>query len=94
MMFNSPSAQAQKQPPAMLDYEVGNELWAWKPEKDKKERKSELLGMQDGTQVDVVDLSYSVLVNKKSKQLLNGVSFSLEAGDMCAIMGPSGAGKR
>ena len=48
--------------------------------------------------IDVVNLSYSVEVGKgkerKEKQLLNNVSFSLEKGDMCALMGPSGAGKR
>ena len=48
----------------------------------------------NGVQIDVKTLSYSVLVNNKMKQLLKNVSFTLEKGSMCALMGPSGAGKR
>jgi ABC-type multidrug transport system fused ATPase/permease subunit len=45
-------------------------------------------------QLDVKNLNYSVVVNKKTRQLLRDVSFHLEPGEMCALMGPSGAGKR
>ena len=45
-------------------------------------------------QLDVKNLNYSVVVDKKTRQLLRDVSFHLEPGEMCARMGPSGAGKR
>jgi ABC-type glutathione transport system ATPase component len=51
----------------------------------------------DGVQVDVEHLCYSVQVgNKKSevKNILKDVSFRLRPGSMCALMGPSGSGKR
>jgi len=44
--------------------------------------------------VDVVDLCYSVELNGKMKRLLKNVSFNLDSGNLCALMGPSGAGKR
>ena len=44
--------------------------------------------------VDVVDLCYSVALNGKMKRLLKNVSFNLDSGNLCALMGPSGAGKR
>ena len=44
--------------------------------------------------VDVTDLCYSVVVNGKMKRLLKNVCFNLDPGDLCALMGPSGAGKR
>jgi ABC-type multidrug transport system fused ATPase/permease subunit len=47
-----------------------------------------------GVQLDVVGVSYSIYVNKKEKKLLKNVSLRLEPGEMCALMGPSGAGKR
>ena len=47
-----------------------------------------------GAKVDVVDLSYSILLNGKMKRLLKNVSFTIQSGDLCALMGPSGAGKR
>lgn len=48
-----------------------------------------------GFKVDAVDLCYAI-VNQagKMKRLLKNVSFCLEPGDLCALMGPSGAGKR
>jgi ABC-type multidrug transport system fused ATPase/permease subunit len=47
-----------------------------------------------GAKVDVVDLCYSVALNGKMKRLLTNVSFNLDSGNLCALMGPSGAGKR
>jgi len=47
-----------------------------------------------GAKVDVVDLCYSVALNGKMKRLLKNVSFNLDSGNLCALMGPSGAGKR
>lgn len=49
---------------------------------------------QTGISVDVVNISYCVTVNGKVKQLLRDVNLSLQTGEMCALMGPSGAGKR
>ena len=47
-----------------------------------------------GAKVDAVDLCYSIVVNGKMQRILKNVSFGLDSGDMCALMGPSGAGKR
>ena len=49
-------------------------------------------GKAAGVAIDCIDLSYSVLVNKTNKVLLRNVNFSIEAGELCALMGPSGAG--
>jgi ABC-type multidrug transport system fused ATPase/permease subunit len=52
-------------------------------------------GSLRGAKLDAIDLCYSIVNQKgKMKRLLKNVSFSLEPGDMCALMGPSGAGKR
>ena len=45
-----------------------------------------------GVTVDCVDLSYHVEQNGLKKCLLSQVSFSVNPGDMCALIGPSGAG--
>ena len=47
-----------------------------------------------GAKVDVVDLCYSIALNGKMQRLLKNVSFNLDSGNLCALMGPSGAGKR
>ena len=47
-----------------------------------------------GTQLDVQDLSYNVQSRGKTKVILRNLSFRLEAGSLCALMGPSGSGKR
>ena len=57
-----------------------------------QEDDSKVIG--DGAKVDVTDLCYSVVVNGKMKRLLKNVSFNLDPGNLCALMGPSGAGKR
>ena len=46
---------------------------------------------QRGAKIDAVDLCYSTI---KMQGILKNVSFGLDSGDMCALMGPSGAGKR
>lgn len=55
-------------------------------------------GKAKGSKVDAMDLCYSIVVTKKGKRkmqrILKNVSFGLEPGNMCALMGPSGAGKR
>ena len=44
--------------------------------------------------VCVSNLSYAVVVKERVKRILRKISFYLANGDMCAILGPSGAGKR
>ena len=39
------------------------------------------------------DVTYGVGKGVKSKEILHGISGSLDGGEVCAIMGPSGAGK-
>lgn len=51
----------------------------------------------EGVQIDVENLCYSVQVGSKKsevKNILKDVSFRLRPGSMCALMGPSGSGKR
>jgi ABC-type multidrug transport system ATPase subunit len=69
---------------------LSNEEWAAKSlEEVKKDHEK-----ANGVHIDVSKLSYSVVIGKTTKNLLNNVSFSLEPGNLCALMGPSGAGKR
>jgi ABC-type multidrug transport system ATPase subunit len=44
--------------------------------------------------VCVHKLSYAMVVEDKLKRIIRQTSFYLNPGDMCAVMGPSGAGKR
>lgn len=44
--------------------------------------------------MDLINVSYSVEVGSTVKKLLIDVNLHISAGDMCAVMGPSGAGKR
>ena len=48
----------------------------------------------NGAKVNVTDLCYSVVINGKMKRILKYVSFNLDPGNLCAVMGPSGSGKR
>lgn len=77
-----------------MDVEAGSELWSWKQDSGgRKDRPAEMSG-QEGVRLDVVDVCYSVTIDKKTKQLLRNVNLRLDPGEMCALMGPSGAGKR
>ena len=47
--------------------------------------------VQNQVRLEVRNLSYGVMRNNKEwLELLQDISFYLESGDMCAIMGPSG----
>lgn len=50
----------------------------------------------EGVQIDVQHLCYGVQVGNNAiiKNILHNVSFRLRPGSMCALMGPSGSGKR
>ena len=44
-----------------------------------------------GVQIDVINLSYKLKSNSQSsKYLLNNINMKVDAGDLVAIMGPSG----
>jgi ABC-type glutathione transport system ATPase component len=48
----------------------------------------------EGVRLDVVNVSYSLKINGKLRPLLRNVSFRVLPGELCALMGSSGAGKR
>jgi ABC-type multidrug transport system fused ATPase/permease subunit len=50
--------------------------------------------VENGIYVDVASLSYSLKIGNGDRTLLNDITFSIEPRDFCAILGPSGAGKR
>lgn len=45
-------------------------------------------------QLDIVDLYYHMASVGKIKVMLKDVNLQIKSGEMCAIMGPTGAGKR
>lgn len=75
------------------DEQRDSELWTWK---SSAPNVTSAMPKQDdeGVSVDVINVSYCVMANGKEKQLLRDVNISLQPGEMCALMGPSGAGKR
>jgi ABC-type multidrug transport system ATPase subunit len=58
-----------------------------------KREPSSPLAIANGASVDVLDLSYSIIIENKPVMLLKNVTLSLKPGKMAALMGPSGAGK-
>lgn len=50
----------------------------------------------EGLTIDVINLSYGLYLGSKRsfKKILHEVSFHLRPGSLCALMGPSGSGKR
>jgi ABC-type multidrug transport system ATPase subunit len=52
---------------------------------------------QKGMKIDVSKLCYGLYLGtnqKYFKKILNDISFRLDKGTLCALMGPSGSGKR
>lgn len=74
--------------------ERDSELWNWKKNPIHGSAGTAAASKQEGVTVDVVNCSYTVTVGGKVKQLLRDVNLNLQPGEMCALMGPSGAGKR
>ena len=50
--------------------------------------------------MDILNLTYKAALNKtffgkfQTRKLLSNITFSVKCGELCALMGPSGAGKR
>ena len=77
--------------------EVSAELYSWSPSESSKGSNKASAGSPTeavGVTVDIKNVSYSVFINGEERKLLQNISFHLDAGDMCALMGASGAGKR
>jgi ABC-type multidrug transport system fused ATPase/permease subunit len=72
--------------------ERDSELWNWKG--NPLHGGAAGPSKPSGVSVDVINCSYTVTVGGKEKQLLRDVNITLQPGEMCALMGPSGAGKR
>jgi ABC-type glutathione transport system ATPase component len=50
---------------------------------------------ENGPRVDAINLCYTISNgNAKIQRILRRVSFTVLEGEMCALIGPSGAGKR
>jgi ABC-type transporter Mla maintaining outer membrane lipid asymmetry ATPase subunit MlaF len=47
-----------------------------------------------GATLQATDVSYGVTVSKQYKIILRNVNLAVYPGDLCAMMGSSGAGKR
>ena len=45
------------------------------------------------TVLEVKDLCKTYVINKRQNNVLKNVNFSVEEGEMLAVMGPSGSGK-
>jgi ABC-type multidrug transport system fused ATPase/permease subunit len=80
--------------PVALQEMASAELYTWDSENPKSSGTKKGPFDAVGVQVDVCDVCYSVWITGEEKKLLQHVSFHLEPGDMCALMGASGAGKR
>ena len=68
-----------------------SELFNWKDGDKSDAPRSTTAG---GVQIDVLSLNYAVIIDGKKKNLLRNVSLHLAPGELVALMGPSGAGKR
>lgn len=54
----------------------------------------ESIPLANGINIEVSNISYWINNSTKyEKQILDNISFSLEPGELCALMGPSGSGK-
>lgn len=63
-----------------------------------KDRENKKVTVKDGedkkmTVLEVKDLCKTYVVNKRQNNVLRNVSFSVDEGEMVAVMGPSGSGK-
>lgn len=57
-----------------VQYTAANELWAWKPDGNNNHQPAKPTGVT----VDVIDVSYSVLLGSKYKRLLRNVNLHLD----------------
>lgn len=44
--------------------------------------------------MDCVNVSYGITLNGREKKILRNVNFSVKSGEMCCLMGASGAGNK
>ncbi len=78
--------------------DIGQELYSRgtnvSKQSDAKQKEKRAMYDAIGVELDIKNLNYSVIIANKRRDLLRDVNFHLEPGEMCALMGPSGAGKR